>query len=58
MRLQELQRLVSEIETGADAEGVELGYGRGADAVEFADRQRLKAGPVSGVMTNCPFGLR
>ena len=59
MGLHGRQRLVSHVEAGEDAERVHLRARRRTDAVEFADRKGFdEGGPISGVMTYWPFGLR
>lgn len=57
--LHEVERLIAHVEAGVETQGIHLGVGRWPDAVELADgRASTNAGPISGVMTYWPFGLR
>ena len=60
MPRQEVQRLRAQVGAGLDAKVVHLGRRRRADAVELARPAgaSTKAGPILGVMTNSPSGLR
>jgi len=59
MLLQERERFRSQVRAGFDAEALHLRGRHRPDAMKFRDGSAaMKAGPISGVITNCPFGLR